>query len=205
MNPYFSNQYSQSTISYNENIRTRPRTNTARIPQTPCETRKFRNNLIYNTNTERVENRFKSNFNRHTSSVPKEKKNDENKFVNFLDFKKNEPEDNKKNKFTAFSGSGTTISYVNTEGLQVNNQIKNYVDYLMPICIISIRLFNGEIVKAQFNYSQFLRDVYLYVRRISGSNNFILLDGFPPRPLFDYWRTIGELGLQNTVLTQKIN
>ena len=205
MNPYFSNQYNQNTISYNEIIKTRPRTNIARVPQTPCETRKYRNNLPYNTNTERVENRLKNNFNRHTSSVPKEKKSDDNKFINFLDLKKNEPEDNKKNKFTAFSGSGTTIGYVNTEGLHVDNQIKNYVDYLMPICIISIRLFNGEIVKAQFNYSQSLRDVYLYVRRISGSNNFILLDGFPPRPLYDYGRTIGELGLQNTVLTQKIN
>lgn len=205
MTPYFSNQYSQSTISYNENIKTRPRTNTARVPQTPCETRKFRNNLLYNTNTEKVENRLKSDFNRHTSSVPKEKKSDDNKFINFLDLKKNEPHDNKKNKFTAFSGAGTIIGYVNTEGLHVNNQIKNYVDYLMPICIISIRLFNGEIIKAQFNYSQSLRDVYLYVRRISGSNNFILLDGFPPRPLYDYGRTIGELGLQNTVLTQKIN
>ena len=73
------------------------------------------------------------------------------------------------------------------------------------MCVISIRLFNGEIVKSQFNYSQTLADIYLYVRRLSGSNNFVLLDGFPPRPLIDYYRSIGELGLQNTVLTQKIN
>lgn len=204
---YFSNPYNQSTFSYNENeiIKTRPRMNTTKVPQTPCETRKFRNNLMYNTNTERVDNKLKNNFNRNTSSIPKEKKSDDNKFVNFLDLKKGETEDNKKNKFTAFSGSGTTISYVNTDGLHVDNQIQNYVDYLMPICIISIRLFNGEVIKAQFNYSQSLRDVYLYVRRISGSNNFILLDGFPPRPLVDLGRTIGELGLQNTLLTQKIN
>ena len=62
---------------------------------------------------------------------------------------------------------------------------------------MSIRLFNGEVIKAQFNYSQTLRDIYMYVRRISGSIKFHLLDGFPPKPLRDYDRTIYELGLNN--------
>ena len=83
--------------------------------------------------------------------------------------------------------------------------LKNSVDIFKPICPINIRLFNGEIAKGEFNYSQTLRDIYFYVRKISGSNNFTLLDGFPPVPLRDYDKTIGQLNLENTTLTQRIN
>ena len=114
-----------------------------------------------------------------------------------------EPKDKNK-KFIAFSGQGQLIGNVNTTGLHVNKSLRNMIDIFQPVCTVSIRLFNGEVVKAQFNYSQTLRDVYLYVRRISGSIKFHLLDGFPPKPLRDYDRTIYELKLQNSLLTQKI-
>ena len=113
--------------------------------------------------------------------------------------------DEQKKKFTAFSGSGKLVRNVSTKGLRVNKSIKPNIDYYQPICEVSIRLFNGDIANCQFNYSQTLRDIYYHVRRISGSNNFYLLDGFPPRPLRDYDRTIYELRLQNSLLTQKIN
>ena len=114
-----------------------------------------------------------------------------------------EPKDNDK-KFVAFSGQGKLIGNVNTIGLHVNKNLRNMIDIYQPFCTLSIRLFNGEVVKAQFNYSQTLRDIYLYVRRISGCVKFHLLDGFPPKPLRDYNRTIYELKLQNSLLTQKI-
>ena len=114
-----------------------------------------------------------------------------------------EPKDNDK-KFVAFSGQGKLIGNVNTIGLHVNKSLRNMIDIYQPFCTLSIRLFNGEVVKAQFNYSQTLRDIYLYVRRISGCVKFHLLDGFPPKPLRDYNRTIYELKLQNSLLTQKI-
>jgi hypothetical protein len=116
--------------------------------------------------------------------------------------KENEKEDK---KFTAFGGEGKHIGNTNFEGLNVNKELKNSIDIYKPVCFISIRLFNGEIVKCDFNYTQTLRDIYYYVRRVSGSNNFTLLDGFPPRPLKDYDKTIGELNLKNTILTQRIN
>ena len=117
-----------------------------------------------------------------------------------------EPKKNEKEKkFTAFSGSGKLIRNINTKGLCVNKDIKTIANIYQPICRINIRLFNGEIIKCEFNYSQTLRDIYYYVRKISGSNNFYLLDGFPPKSLRDYDRTIWELGLQNSLLTQKIN
>lgn len=119
-----------------------------------------------------------------------------------------EPKSDKKlekKKFTAFSGIGKTIRIINSYGLTVNKELKNYVDIFQPICTINIRLFNGEIIKCDFNYTQTLRDIYYHVRNISGSNNFYLLDGFPPKPLIEYDRTIYELRLQNSLLTQRIN
>ena len=111
----------------------------------------------------------------------------------------------KEKKFMAFSGSGKILRNINIIGLHANKNIKTEFDIYQPVCTVSIRLFNGEVAKCQFNYSQTLRDIYYHVRRISGSNNFYLLDGFPPRPLRDYDRTIYELNLQNSLLTQRIN
>ena len=117
-----------------------------------------------------------------------------------------EPKKNEKDKkFTAFSGSGKLIRNINTQGLHVNTELKTVIDIYQPVCTINIRLFNGEVVKCEFNYSQTLRDIYYHVRKISGSNNFYLLDGFPPKSLRDYDKQIWELGLQNSLLTQKIN
>ena len=110
----------------------------------------------------------------------------------------------KQKKFTAFSGEGKLIRNVNISGFHVNKSLRNIIDIFQPVCTISIRLFNGEVIKAQFNYTQTLRDLYLYVRRISGCIKFHLLDGFPPKPLREYDRTIYELKLQNSLLTQKI-
>ena len=108
-------------------------------------------------------------------------------------------------KFVAFEGEGFLIDNVNVEGLHVNKDIKNSINKSLPICNFNIRLFNGEIIKCEFNYNKTLRDVYTYVKKLSGSNNFILLEGFPPRPLNQLNKSLKELNLENTTLTQKIN
>ena len=183
--------------------------------------------------TDRIPNTERRNYNRtdrHTSSVPKKEINN-TKFETFYNFKRQElikeeeekkkkaqnkkkeekkeekKEDKKEDekKFTAFGGQGQAIGSVNIEGLNVQKDLKNSIDVFKPTCIINIRLFNGEIVKGEFNYTQTLRDIYFYVRKISGSNNFSLLDGFPPRALRDYDKTIGQLRLENTTLTQRLN
>ena len=87
----------------------------------------------------------------------------------------------------------------------MNKSANTSADIYSPICHINIRLFNGEVVKAPFNYWQTLGDVYVYVKNLSGSDNFDLLDGFPPKPLTNYGGSISQLGLQNSVLTQRIN
>ena len=154
---------------------------------------------------------------KESKSVPK--KNNEVKFKTFASLLREEKEKEEKNKnknsnnneeieeekkFTAFTGSGKVIRNVNIEGLRVDKNIKNIVDKNSPISKFSIRLFNGEVIKCEFNHSQTLRDIYFYVQTISGSNNFHLLDGFPPKPLRDYDKKIGDLNIENSILTQKI-
>ena len=108
-------------------------------------------------------------------------------------------------KFQAFTGLGKSISSVNTEGLHVNKNATSNVDRSRPTCKVNIRLFNGEVVSEDFNLTQTLQDVINFVKKKSGSNNFSLLDGFPPRPLTTYNKTIQELHLEGSLLTQKIN
>ena len=201
------------------------------VIQTPMGNRSIRREIFVpkdNVDIPNTETRDYKRTERHTSSVPK--KEPKNRFETFHNFKrqeliKEEEEKKRKNKinmnkakkeetkeekkeekkFTAFGGTGQAIGNINTEGLNVQTDLKNSINIFKPVCTINIRLFNGEIAKGEFNYTQTLRDVYFYVRKISGSNNFTLLDGFPPKPLRDYDRTIDQLKLENTTLTQRLN
>ena len=91
------------------------------------------------------------------------------------------------------------------ENLCIDKEIEFNVDDSQPSCFISVRLYRGDIIKGEFNCNQKIGDIYSFVRRISRNNNFILLEGFPPKPLIEYNKTIEELGLQNSVFTQRIN
>ena len=66
-------------------------------------------------------------------------------------------------------------------------------------------MFNGETVCEEFNLSNTVRDIMRFVENASGSHNFSLLDGFPPRPIVQVDKTIEELKLQGSMLTQRIN
>ena len=162
---------------------------------------------LYSSNTLRVDNKKKiqKNIKRKNSQNVKN-------FVDFLEFKKEndkkekqkKEENDEKKEFKAFSGFGQIIGNINTQGLYVNKDVSTLANLYMPICYINIRLFNGEIIKAPFNYEQTIGDIYIYVRKVSGSNNFVLLEGFPPKEIISYGSQIYQLGLQNNVLTQKI-
>ena len=119
--------------------------------------------------------------------------------------KTNEEKEKEEKKFVPFGGSGHLINKVDIKGLHVTKDLKNIVNKKIPISHFNIRLFNGEIIKCEFNYTQTLRDVYVYVNKISGSNKFVLLEGFPPKPLNQLNAFIKDLKLDNTTLTQKIN
>ena len=118
---------------------------------------------------------------------------------------KEEPkEKEEEKKFVPFVGEGFNVANVNVEGLYVKKDVKHSLNELIPMCHLNIRLCNGEIVKTEFNYTQTLASIYKYVKKLSGSDNFVLVEGFPPRPLKELNKSIKELKLDNTTLTQKL-
>ena len=82
---------------------------------------------------------------------------------------------------------------------------ENLVDLNKPHCFISVRMYNGTVIRTEFNTDKKLRDVYSFVKKMEKNKiiNFLLLDGFPPKPLLEFDKTIKELGIENSMLTQK--
>ena len=204
-----SNNYNTSNINNGINLESSNITSTY-IPNSIPQINTQRNMSLYSSKTMKVNNRIMPQKNNNKNNSHKKEK----KVVDFLEFKKEEDakkdkneknEKNEKKKFTAFSGFGQLLGNINTQGLHIDKNAKTSASFYHPICHVNIRLFNGEIIKASFNYSQTVGDIYIYVRKVSGSDNFVLLDGFPPKPITDYGRSIGELRLYNSVITQKIN
>ena len=154
----------------------------------------------------------KKNFRTFGSWIKEEKEKEEEEKMRKMQKIKNEPKEpikeepkeEEEKKFVPFGGEGFNIGNVNVEGLYVKKDVKHSLNELIPMCHLNIRLFNGEIVKTEFNYTQTLASIYKYVKKLSGSDNFVLVEGFPPRPLKELNKSIKELKLDNTTLTQKL-
>ena len=85
------------------------------IPQTPFESRNYRNNIFYEVNTFQVYNIYnKSQNSNRASSLSKDKK-----FMTLNDIR-TEKNERKKN-FTAFSGAGQLLGASNIIGIQVDD------------------------------------------------------------------------------------
>ena len=113
---------------------------------------------------------------------------------------------NNEKKIDSFLGRGKRIGKIpNTIGLKVNKKAIFKIDKNKPLCKINIRLFNGEVICKEFNLTNTLKDIFNYVEKVSGSKNFSLLEGFPPKIIKQFDKSIEELKLQESTLTQKIN
>ena len=165
--------------------------NSSYVPLNPLKYE--RDAPIYKTSTSRFPNTIRINR-KKKKPVP------ENNYIKVIDLIEGKIE---RKKYTAFSGIGKLLGASFIEEYK-DNEVKSFIDNKSPSCLISLRLYNGEIIKGQFNYNQTLSDIYFYTKEMSGLNDFALLDGFPPKPLFDLDKTIEELNLENSVLTQKI-
>ena len=87
----------------------------------------------------------------------------------------------------------------------IDRDYKNEINMFSPSCLLNIKLYNGETETPRFNYSQTVSDIYYYIKRVTGFDIFIMQEGFPPQNLNDYEKTIGELRLDNTIITQRLN
>ena len=169
----------------NDNVRPPNKIYSTYVPQTPIGFRNERNNIFYRRNT-----------------ISRVKKPKEKAIIYLADILKGDIEEK---KYIPFSGSGKLLGISHIEEFCEEEEEVNFLfDNFSPCCRISIRIFDGKIVKGKFNYFQTLRDIYLYAKKASGLNDFILLDGFPPKPLTQFEKTIEELRLENSVLTQKL-
>lgn len=161
----------------------------------PASARSEINKPLYNVNTERVFNHHNINRNqKRRKTIPLDN------FIKVIDLIEGKQ---KEKKYIPFSGKGQLLADAKIE-IAHDNGIKNFENNSSQNCIISLRLYNGEVIKGKFNYNQTLRDVYDRASQLSGLNEFYLLDGFPPKPLLNFEKTIKELNLNNNVLTQKI-
>jgi UBX domain-containing protein 1 len=109
-------------------------------------------------------------------------------------------------KFVAFTGTGKSLSGVNTNNLKINEGVSNnFFDKNKPSVKINIRLFNGEVVSEEFNLDNSFSVILDFVKNKTGNSNFSLIRGFPPKPINEINKKIGDLGLQNEMLTQRLN
>ena len=189
--------------------------------QTPIGKRNKRKD-IFIPSAPYTEKRNYNRFGRYTHSVPK--KEIRNTFADFqfpssqviMEENLFSNNNNENNQFDEYNTEYTTT---NIQGFNINNDInndinindnidrdyKNDINMFSPSCLLDIKLYNGETVKPRFNYSQTISDIYFYIKRVSGIDTFIMQAGFPPENLNDYDKTIGELRLDNTFITQRLN
>ena len=90
-------------------------------------------------------------------------------------------------------------------GLEINKQATLDVDPNLPTTLINIRLHTGDTITQQFNTTHTLFDIRLFVSRAAPVNGtFDLIEGFPPKPLSDDTKTIDELKIKGSTLTQRL-
>lgn len=78
------------------------------------------------------------------------------------------------------------------------------VDESQPTTKIQYRLANGKKATATFNLHHTVADVQAHALTLHPSlESFVLLAGFPPKPLENPNQTLEEAGLKNTAVTQK--
>lgn len=91
-------------------------------------------------------------------------------------------------------------------GGDINKDVEYHVDKSAPTTKINVRLHNGEVIAQEFNLTHTIDDIYAYVTSVAPvQGSFQLVEGFPPKPLADYNKTIGELKLQGSLLTQRLS
>ena len=109
-------------------------------------------------------------------------------------------------KFQAFEGSGQMISTQTSTGLEINRNIEFKVDNNSPTTKINLRLHNGQNVVQVFNLTHTVHDIRVFVNQIAPVNGtFDLIEGFPPKPLSEEKKSIKELKLEGTTISQRLN
>lgn len=112
-------------------------------------------------------------------------------------------------KYVAYSGSGHSLGgeEVKAESLGVNAEagIKPDIDTSKETTKIQIKFHNGERVAHTFNVDQRVSDIHTYVMTAAPvDGSYVLVSGFPPKPLENPSLTIAEAKLKGAQIIQKL-
>lgn len=90
-------------------------------------------------------------------------------------------------------------------GLEINKNANFEVDKTQPTTRINIRLHNGDAITQEFNLTHTLNDIRIFVGQVAPVNGtYDLIEGFPPKPLTEENKTIKELKIEGSTLTQRL-
>lgn len=113
--------------------------------------------------------------------------------------------------YTAFSGGGQAAggsgeaAAAEASMLAATTAGELVVDDSAPTTNIRINLAAGGRITGKFNHTHTVADIQAYVARESGTAEaFVLIGGFPPKPLGDPSATIADAGLVGAALRQKL-
>lgn len=100
-------------------------------------------------------------------------------------------------------GQGGDLSAGSTAGPTATGEATVNVDQSRPVTSIMIRFGDGRRVQQEFNEDALVQELYDYVQQSTGTSEFKLCEGFPPKPVIDRTKTIKDSGLLKASLVVK--
>ncbi|OQR91550.1 hypothetical protein THRCLA_08947 [Thraustotheca clavata] len=127
--------------------------------------------------------------------------------ISLVDKRHEEYKEKPKPKYAAFSGEGQTMGATKVEAAAIVNQVADTMQALdtsKPTTVIQIRLATGGRLRETFNTTHTVRDIHAVLHREGATGQaYILMAGFPPKPLVDMDTTLQDAGLLGAAITQK--
>ncbi|OQR84434.1 hypothetical protein ACHHYP_13389 [Achlya hypogyna] len=127
--------------------------------------------------------------------------------ISLVDKRHEQYKEKAKPKYEAFAGEGQSMGGKKAEAAAiVTNSVATMtpVDTSKPTTVIQIRLANGGRLRETLNVTHTVRDIHAVLHREgAGTQAYILMAGFPPKPIVDMDATLQDAGLLGAAITQK--
>ncbi|ETV77262.1 hypothetical protein, variant [Aphanomyces astaci] len=114
-----------------------------------------------------------------------------------------------KPQYEAFAGAGQSMGASPVDASAIVRDVDTSatlkpVDTTQPTTVVQIRLANGSRVRETLNTTHTVQDLHAILRREgAATQSYVLLAGFPPKPITDMQATLEAAGLLGAAITQK--
>ncbi|RHY51827.1 hypothetical protein DYB38_005640 [Aphanomyces astaci] len=114
-----------------------------------------------------------------------------------------------KPQYEAFAGAGQSMGASAVDASAIVRDVDTSatlkpVDTTQPTTVVQIRLANGSRVRETLNTTHTVQDLHAILRREgAATQSYVLLAGFPPKPITDMQATLEAAGLLGAAITQK--